>query len=421
VKRALILSFVGAIALTGCTERLESDVGCPLLCPNSIVDIQTTTLDAIVMDTTVSALEAPGSAPLMLLASRGDTLDTRVVIRYDSVPPRYRPILADTLTEPIEEIHEAVLRLFITSADGVVPDTTTIQVYNVDSDTPDTAFTALLPLFTPDRLLGEASFPRDSIAGQDSVRIPLDSAALLTIIEETERLRLGVRVSGTGSAQLYVFAVESGLPALLAFRPAADTAVPVHAFHPYSKSPEAPPELTANLSDYVIVAHAPPPGATTDLNVGGIPAQRAYLRFAIPSFIFDSTTVVRATLLLTQKPNPTFPITDTMGVAVHLVLASRTITDIARAATLTADADITAIDTLFTAPADDGVKAFDIASFVAFWRAVEADETPHALVLASTRENGTALEARFYSMEAAPELRPRLRISYSPRRPPGIP
>lgn len=421
MKARVLLPLVWAAVLVGCTERLDSDAGCPLLCPGSITDIQTTTLEVVALDTTVSALEAPGGAPLMLLASRGDTLDTRVVIRYDSVPAVYRPVATDTLTEPIEEIHEAFLRLRITTEDGVIPDTATIEVYDVDSDAPDTAFAALLPLFTPDRLLGQASIPRDSLIARDSVRIPLDSAALLAVIQETGRVRVGLRISGTGSAQLYVFAVEAGLPAQLAFRPAADTTVPVHAFNPFSSSPIAPPQLQANLRDYVIVAHAPPLGAPADLNVGGIPAQRTYIRFAIPRFIFDSATVVRATLLLTQKPNPAFPITDTMAISVNLVLAGRAITDIARAATLTADPELTGIDTLFTAPADSGVKPFDIASFVVFWRSVPEEDTPHAIVLASTRESGLALEARFYSTEAAPELRPRLRISYSPRRPPGLP
>ena len=141
----------------------------------------------------------------------------------------------------------------------------------------------------------------------------------------------------------------------------------------------------------------------------------------IPSFILDSSTVVRATLLLTQRPNPAFGLPDTMGVTVNLVLANATVTDFARAATLTADPGVTAIDTLLTVPAESGERAVHIASFVRFWRGVSPSETPHAVVLASTRENGTALEARFYSTEAAPELRPKLRISYSPRQPPGLP
>jgi hypothetical protein len=421
MKRASFAALVAALTLTGCTERLENDVGCPILCPREIVDIQTTTVDAVILDTTVVALEAPGAAPLMLLASRGDTLDTRVVIRFDSIPPRYRPVAADTATEPIEEIHDAILRLRITTEDGIIPQVTTIEAYNVDADVPDTAFTALLPFFTPDRLLGSISVPRDSLLARDSVRVPLGGAALLSVLQANERLRVGLRVTGTGSAQLHVFATEAGLPAVLSFRPDADTAIARQFFVPHSLSPLEPPELRVNLADFVIFARVPAPGLPTDLNVGGLPARRAYLQFSIPRFIIDSTTVVRATLLLTQRPNPAFPVTDTMGIGVHLVLAGVAVTDLARAATLTADPEITGVDTLFTAPAESGVRSVDIAQFVRFWRGIDAAETPHAVVLVSTREGGSPLEARFYSTDAAPELRPRLRISYSPRQPPGLP
>jgi hypothetical protein len=421
--RRLAVVCIALLGLTACSERLDNDVGCPLLCPTGAVDIQTTTVDAIVLDTTVSALLAPGADELMLLASRGDTLDTRIVIRIDSVSPRYIPDTTglDFTEVPIEEIHDAILRLRISTFEGIIPDPTTIEVFNVDADTPDTAFSALLPLFTPERLLGGGTFTAEDLADADSVRISLDSDALLPIIQSAERLRLGLRVSGPGSVQFHVFAAESGLPALLSFRPAADTGVRRVFYAPHSKSPPVPAELQANLSDFVIFAIVPPVGTVTDLNVGGLPARRAYLRFAIPPFILDSSTVVRATLLLHQRPNPTFGPTDTMGVTVNLVLAGVIVSDIARAATLTADPSITAIDTLFIVPAESGEKAVDIASFVRFWRGVAPDDTPHALVLASTRENGSALEARFYSLEADPALRPRLRISYSPRQPPGLP
>ena len=422
MTRRLLLLACTLAGLSACSERLDNTVGCPILCPQGAVDIQTATVDAIVLDTTVSALIAPGAEPLMLLASRGDTLDTRVVIRFDSVSPRYVPNPAtDTTSVPITVIQDAFLRLGVSTLDGIIQDPTTIDIFNVDGATPDTAAGALLPLFSPERRLGGITLADEDLADADSIRVPLDGAALLPIIQATERLRLGLMVSGAGSVQLHVLAAESGLPAVLSFRPAADTTVARVSYPANSLTPSAPAELRANLSDFVVFATVPPPGPVTDLIVGGIPARRSYFRFAIPSFILDSSTVVRATLLLTQRPNPTFGPTDTMGVTVNLVLASAAITDVARAAALTADVNLTRSDTLFIVPAESGERAVDIASFVRFWRGVAPGDTPHALVLASSLENASALEARFYSMEAAAELRPRLRISYSPRQPPGLP
>lgn len=422
MTRRLLLLSCALAGLSGCSERLDNTVGCPILCPRGAVDIQTATVDAIVLDTTVSALIAPGAEPLMLLASRGDTVDTRVVIRFDSVSPRYVPNpVADTTSVPITVIQGAILRLGVSALDGIIQDPTTIEVFNVDGATPDTAVGALLPLFAPERRVGGISVSAADLADADSIRVPLDGAALLPIIQATKRLRLGLMVSGAGSVQLHVLAAESGLPAVLSFRPAADTTVARVSYDPNSLTPAEPAELRANLADFVIFATVPPLGVITDLNVGGIPAQRSYLRFVIPSFILDSSTVVRATLLLTQRPNPAFGLTDTMGVTVNLVLAKATVTNITRAAALTADPGVTGIDTLFTVPAESGERAVDIAAFVRFWRGVSPAETPHAVALASTRENGSGLEARFYSTEAAAALRPRLRISYSPRQPPGLP
>ena len=421
MRRLLVLS-CALVTLSACNERIDNTVGCPILCPRGAVDIQTETIEAVILDTTVSALLAPGAEELMLLASRGDTLDTRIIMRFDSISPVYIPDPTNDLTEvPITEIYDAILRLRVSTLEGITQDPTTIEVFNVDGADPDTSVNALLPLFTADRLVGSGTFSAEDLDEADSLRVPLDGAALVPIIQATERLRLGLRVSGGGSVQIHVFSAESGLPALLSFRPDADTTVARVFYAPYSRTPPTPVELQANLSDFILFATVPPLGAITDLNVGGIPARRSYLRFVIPSFILDSSTVVRATLLLTQRPNPAFGLADTMGVTVNLVLANATVTDIARAATLTADPGVTAIDTLFTVPAESGERAVDIASFVRFWRGVSPSETPHAVVLASTRENGTALEARFYSTEAAPELRPKLRISYSPRQPPGLP
>ena len=83
---SLAAAFIGAAA---CTENLGGDGACPILCPTQGGDIQNVTLDAIVFDTTVLTLSGLGTEPGLLLASRGDTLDTRVVIRFDSLPTKF--------------------------------------------------------------------------------------------------------------------------------------------------------------------------------------------------------------------------------------------------------------------------------------------------------------------------------------------
>jgi hypothetical protein len=72
-------------------------------------------------------------------------------------------------------------------------------------------------------------------------------------------------------------------------------------------------------------------------------------------------------------------------------------------------------------PAASAQRSFDIATVVRFWRSETAERVPQAIVLRSTLEGISPAEAQFYSMEAAPALRPRLQITYLPRSEFGIP
>jgi hypothetical protein len=420
MMRRSLLAFALAFTAAACTEELDNDVGCPALCPQEQVNIQTVTIEPVVLDTTVQSLIAPGSDPLMLLASRGDTLDARVVVRFDTIPAEFRPVGSANL-QPITTIRDARLDLRTFTTRAKLADPTTIDVFNVDTTAGDLDFAALLPLFRPDRRIGGGTFTPTQLTSRDSLRIPLDGDALLPIIQSAQRLRVGLRVSGATGVQFHILASESGaaVQPVLSFRPSADTTVARLVFSPLSGSPPDQVDLRLDLADYVIFARTPPQGSPATLNVGGLPAQRIYLRFAIPSSIVDSATVIRATLLLTQRPNRTFAGTDTLTVLVQLALGTSAITDVRRAAHLVSDPEI--VEPLFTVPGDSGVRSLDIAPYLQFWATVDPDETPHAIVLTAAGENATPLETWFFSTAAAPELRPRLRISYARRTAGGLP
>ena len=142
------------------------------------------------------------------------------------------------------------------------------------------------------------------------------------------------------------------------------------------------------------------------------------MRFDIPSFIIDSVDVVRATLLLTQQPNLTIDPGDTVNIIPHVSLAAAAVTDVAKAAQITAIANT---DTLHVTPGGSGLKSLEIANILSIWRAQASTGTPKAIVLLSTLEGTSPLEARFFPVEASPDQRPRLRISYSARKSTGLP
>ena len=78
----------GAMLLAGCKEDLDGGAACPALCPGQNVVVTDTVLEAVVFDTVVTGTPSIGSEGALLLASRGDTIDTRVIMRFDSLTTR---------------------------------------------------------------------------------------------------------------------------------------------------------------------------------------------------------------------------------------------------------------------------------------------------------------------------------------------
>lgn len=407
-----------AIAAGACSEKLDNTSGCPELCPGQGIDVINTTIDGVVFDTTVGASAPFGSEPFMLLASRGDTLDSRVIIRFDSIPQRYRKAAAETTTTAITTVDSAYVQLKLELAERQMSGPLTVSAYDVDTTENDTSVAALLPLFRASRLIGSQTFAEADL--KDSVRVPLSGAAIAAKARAGARLRIGFRITGN-TGQLHVRAVESGVPSSLSFRVSPDTAVARLVLQPLSRTPADSPDLQTALSDFQLVLRTPPDGSLQHLLAGGIPPRRTYMRFVVPSSILDSSSVIRATLLLDQISNPGFGPRDTVLVVTHLGIGGKAITDPVLASTLIAAGEQTQVDSLRVAANAAGTREIDIAPILRVWR-LQADAVgPRALVLRSGREGASAAQAWFHGIESAPALRPRLRISYSPANPFGLP
>jgi len=403
-------------ALAGaCTEDLDNSAGCPLLCSDQGGQIETVTLDPVVLDTTVSALTGLGTEASLLLSTRGDSIDSRAVIRFDSIPARYQRSGTDTATIPITTVDSAFIRLRVDTAGGKIPGPVTIDAFDVDTPAADTLVAPVAALFRPDRLIASRTFTPSQL--KDTLIYTLPPEAILA--RRGGRLRVGLRARAAGSVELRILSMEGApSPTVLSFRVSADTAVRPIVLSPFSRTPADQQAVATSLADYTLLVKGTPPGPLNTLNVGGLPASRVYLRFSIPAFIVDSADIVRASLLLTQRPNRGVGASDSIFIVPQISLAGIAVTDVSRAAQITV---IAAGDSLRLTPQDSGVKAIEVASVVALWRAQDVTRTPRALVLVSTREGQTPLEARFFSTEAAPNLRPRLRISFSKRQSRGLP
>src|SRR5262249_41670784 len=117
-SRILILAgFAAAVGVASCQENLQNGAACPLLCPSQDVALKDTVITAVAVDSTLPGFPPIGTETSLLLAGRADTLDTRVIFRFDTLLQSFRAPAA-TVDSVITRVDSAQLR--------VVLDTTTI-------------------------------------------------------------------------------------------------------------------------------------------------------------------------------------------------------------------------------------------------------------------------------------------------------
>ena len=402
------------LAAASCSENLDSSGVCGVLCPPLGGDVQNITLDAVVLDTTIQTPSSLGTEPTLLLASRGDSLDTRVIVRFDSLPSTFTPT-GDTL-QAITNVDSAYLQLRVDTATIKGGGPFIIEAYDVDTTANDTSTADVIALFRPDRLISSQLVPRTDL--KDTTKYFISDSAVLAKIQAGARFRIGLRVTGPSSAQIRIASAERGAPPVLIFRATPDTTTKPLTVNPLSKTPAEDPIVARALTDYTVIVKGPPRAPLSILSVGGLPPRKVYLRFDIPANIVDSTTVVRATLLLNQLANPPLDPTDTVLIVPELVLAGAPVPDPTRAAEITAD--LTG-DTLTVRPGDSGLAQVELARAFTVWRTQKPEALPRAIVLNVLGQGNSILEIWFSSTEDVAALRPRLRISYTPRVPLRVP
>jgi hypothetical protein len=401
-------------SILSCSENLDSSGVCSVLCPQIGGDVKNVTIDAVVADTTVPALSGLGTEPGLLLASRGDTLDTRVVLRFDSLPATFIPS-GDT-ARPITSVDSAYIQLKLDTLSIKGAEPVTIEAYDVDTTANDTSTVAVRALFRPDRFISSQTFARAQLT--DSLKYFISNAAVLARIQNHTPLRLGLRATGPGSSQMRFISTEGGFAPVMLFRATPDTTTKPLTVTLFSKTPVGESIVAANLTDYTVIAKGPPPAPPSVLAIGGLPARRVYILFNIPSSIIDSFTVVRATLLLNQLPNAAIDPTDTVFVLPQVVLAGKAVADPAKAAQIIGSITV---DTLKLKPGGSGPTNVELATAFTLWHTQQPDTLPRAIVLKSVTEGNSPLEIRFSSTEDVVALRPRLRISYTSKVPLGLP
>lgn len=417
----VLLVAAAAASLGACNEQLDAGSACPSLCPGLSVPIKDTLLSPVLdFDTTLVGYPSIGTEDGIPLASRGDTLDVRGVIRFDSLQVLFAPT-GDT-SRPVSQVDSAFVRMRLNLTQSRLPSSVTFELYDVDTIADDDNTAAVLALFRPGRLITSLTQARAEIT--DSLRFPLTGAWLLQKIQAGANVRLGLRLVGSGPVSLRVHSVETGLNAELRYHVSPDTAVHQIIVSPYSKTPVEPPTLASDFRDYAVVARNALPGAgALAFSTGGVPARRSYLRFNVPQWLLDSTTIVRATLLLTQSPQRGFDERDSVTVIGQAVAATNRIRDLYRSSQILIPAGLFIADSIRVAPADSGVRSLEMNALLRVWTSsASPTEAPQrAIVLLQKEEGLHGAEVRFFNAQSPASVRPRLRVSYIPRVKFGVP
>ena len=439
VLRNCCVILAAALLATACTEKLGSGRACPGLCPIEEVFISDTTIQGVVVDSTVFAGPAVGSEGRLLLATRtDDAIDLRAVIRFDTLPNTFAVTKNGTsVTDTIQGLLKA--QLLVVGDDTLnahLPTTDSIVIAAYDVDTTGVADTAVAPvaaLFVPSRKIGEGRFP--SALAADTMRIPLNDSIVAARMIGNGRLRIGLRLESGGNNIVRLSSTTGAHEPILQYRAfsGADTtsADTLKTWFANSSSPSDDQTVKAQLADYTLVVKGTPPPPAGVFAVGGIRGRRTYLAFDVPKRLLDSTQIVRATLRLSQVPAPLAQPGDTARLEALLGTAKGVVKDIAKRTLfhepLTFNANGQIVGAISGLPevrlkADTtATRSIEVAPIMRAWANVDSTDVPHTIILQLPTEGTELIELWFASLEAAPALRPSLQITFVPRNAPGIP
>jgi hypothetical protein len=162
------------------------------------------------------------------------------------------------------------------------------------------------------------------------------------------------------------------------------------------------------MVDFDSYVHPPPPAIDPNLlSFGGAPAARTLIRVNLPSSIVDSSSVVRATLILV----PTEPVLGIAGDSL-IVVAEALAYDLgAKSSIVVSPLDSAGQGALRIPVGWTDTVRVEVTNVVRAWKS--SSTLPHTISLRVLPEAGSIAEARFNSSRS-PVGQPVIRISYVP-------
>lgn len=388
--RRLALLVAGGLLLAACTERLTTPGTCPTLCPGGTPEVRDTVITAVVDgDSAFTGYSSISDAVSLLVSSGGDLGQTVAMIRFN---PRGDSVLAGDSLRPFT-IDSVVISVFLQARDTTV-NPLFLDVYRLPA-TFDTTVThaEVTAAMTPGNLLRAVQIADSARSGRTPIRFEGAELDKLTFTPgDSTRLVIGLRLRSTTPAGAYFGAALGG------------DATPLYVT--YARVDVADTALQRQTIQRVPAQNVSLPAATAVpdpdlLRIGGFPASRAIIRFALPPYLRDSATIIRATLeLVPDQPVTGIP-GDSARVSVRGLLA-----DFGAKSPVTTSRSAGA----WVQTGSDTLRV-EIASLVELWQG--SGGLPNAVRVALNQEFASFLAPRFRSTRSG-DAGPRIRITYRP-------
>jgi len=429
-----LLFVLASVGLAACGENLTGGKTCPELCPDQSVSFRDTILTgAIVIDSNLAGYPPLGSANGGYVLSdyndHGDTLQTALIVRYDSLPERFdtTSIHKDPDSLKITGIDSASITFSVVARTGsdtlLVTDSVFFDIYDVNVDARDLDTAVVRVLVQPPNVpIATRAVPKDSAQGL--IRVPIPNDFLLARILNRERFRVGIRVRSASRVQVKLASLATA-EVQLRFKAFAPVDTGPFLVIP-NASPARPAPQVEGLSVYPILLKVKPPAAPGLMSVGGLPGVRVFLHFDIPRGIIDSATIVRAQLILRQRSDSGIQDTLQISLLPHVVAADTTIVDLEKLALLIPSSGAVGypvLASLLIAPRDSGERRLPITAVLRYWQFEKSVgvSLQHSIVLTSSVEGADPRRLLFYGSTAPDSIRPRLEVGFVPRSPFGLP
>lgn len=390
MMRVLLATLLAVVVLAGCRERLTVPGQCPDQCPGGTLVIRDTVITATQSaDSSFSGYVGFHDAAGLLLAQGSTAGEIHAIVTFDELPETF-PFGGQEVAYVIDSVS---ISIGIIARDTLVKQPRLLLYrFPVDIDSTMT-FTEVQAQFA-------AGIPIDTLVVPDSVLLGRVSRTyagdeldkLLVPAADSGRLAFGIRLDADAPTGLRIGArLTEGLAPSLVYFVTID--VPDSLFRRQFYSPDVRYAGMVRDTDRVVDPDL--------LVVGGVPANRAIIRFVLPPEIEQAGSVLRATLELTPS-RPYYGLASD----VTLVDVRAVVVDLGYRSVPIATGASSGLVPISGAE----VLEVEVGSIVNIWRGERL--VPRLFYLSVAPEGHAFAEPVFNSTRSAVG-RPRLRITYT--------